>query len=192
MALFAAMGIIGLMSVILFPDIDSNAALPHLIKHSLPPILKGIAISGLIATIMSSADSLLHVAGVSVVEDLILPFRANMIEKTKLKYVRFLTIIMALLALIISFSFKDIFSIIVFAFSFWAPTILVPFIFMLYGQTFEKKELIFGVILGLTMVFGWSFFLKEITGLSGFIPGTLSNLLFFIFCIIKKEFIHER
>ena len=187
LALFLAMGIIGLIASILFPDIDSNTALPYLIKNTLPPVLLGIAISGLVATIMSSADSLLHVAGVSIIEDLILPFKKNISEKNKLIYVRSLTVVMGLLSLLIAFLIKDIFSIIIFAFSFWAPTILVPFIMILYGYIFSKRDLLQGVFIGISTVILWSFFLKEVTGLSGFIPGTISNLLFFTYCCWKRK-----
>ena len=186
-SVFITMGIIGLSSSILFSNIDPNIALPHLITEILPPFLKGIAMSGLLATLMSTADSALHVLGVSVVEDLILPFKKGLSEKQKVNLVRGITALMGFLSLIVALVFQDIFTIMVFAFSFWAPTILVPFIMLLYGHIFEKRELIYGVIWGLITVILWSLFLKEKTGLSGFIPGSLSNLAFFTFCIFKRK-----
>lgn len=186
-AVFITMGIIGIASSILFTEIDPNIALPHIITTILPPFLKGIAMSGLLATLMSTADSALHVLGVSVVEDLILPFKNNFSEKQKISLVRFITASMGFLSLLIAIIFQDIFSIMVFAFSFWAPTILVPFILILYGFIFEKKELITGVIWGLLTVIVWSLFFKERTGISGFIPGMLANVLFFSICIINKR-----
>ncbi len=186
LAVFMTMGFIGLCSCILFVDIDPNVALPHLITTLMPPFLKGIAMSGLLAILMSTADSALHVLGVSVVEDLILPFKKELTEKKKIILVRLITALMGLLSLIVALCFQDIFSIMVFAFSFWAPTILVPFILILYGYVFKKKELIVGIVWGLFTVIVWSLFLKEKTGLSGFIPGLFSNLLFFTFCILKR------
>jgi Na+/proline symporter len=181
------MGIIGLCSFIIFPAIDSNVALPYLIKQILPPVLKGIAMSGLLATLMSTADTALHVLSVSVCEDLILPFKKNLNESQKIKMVRLISVLMALFALSVALYFQDIFSIMIFAFSFWGPTILVPFIMILYGKIFKIKQLCIGVIIGLTTVFVWSFFFKEYTSLSGFIPGSLSNLLYFLLCNYKRK-----
>lgn len=185
--IFSSMGLIGLCSYILFPHIESNIALPHMIKETLPPILKGIAISGLLATLMSTADTALHVLGVSVCEDLILTFKANFTEKQKIALVRVITTLMGLLSLGVALYFQDIFSIMVFAFSFWGPTVLIPFIMILYGYVFEKRELLIGTILGLATVVIWTYTLKDYTNLSGFIPGSLCNFIFFLICILKRN-----
>eukprot|EP01035_Chromulina_nebulosa_P020850 gene20850-27026_t len=83
LGVFASMGTIGLCSFILFPNVEPNVALPYLITSIIPPFLQGIAMCGLIATLMSTADSDLHVLGVSVCEDLILPFKTNLSEQQK-------------------------------------------------------------------------------------------------------------
>ena len=147
--IFFSMGMIGLCCYILFPHIEPNIALPHMIKEVLPPVLKGVAMSGLLATLMSTADTALHVLSVSVCEDLILTFKNDFSEKKKLHLVRIITALMGLLSLSIALYFQDIFSIMVFAFSFWGPTVLIPFIMILYGHIFTKKELCVGSMIGL-------------------------------------------
>lgn len=187
MMLFSGLDVIGLCSYILFPHIEANIALPYMIKETLPPILKGIAMSGLIATLMSTADTDLHVLGVSVCEDLILSFKNTLTEKQKIRLARLITIFMGLFSLGVALYFKDIFSIMVFAFSFWGPTLLVPFLLAIYGYVFEKRELLIGIILGLTSVILWTLFFKDKTDLCGFIPGSLTNIAYFSICILKRK-----
>jgi len=74
----------------------------------------------------------------------------------------------------------------IFAFSFWGPTILVPFVFLLYKRVFTKKRLLQGIGLGAITVILWNILLKDLTGFDGFIPGMIMNSFFF-YVSIKKH-----
>ena len=185
--IFLCMGIVGLSSSIIAPHIDSNLALPHFINTTLPPIIKGIAISGLIATIMSTIDTTLHVAGVSFCEDIFLKFKNYSSEKKKLLVAKLSTVLIGFLGIFVAFYFKNIFKIMVFAFSFWGPTILVPFLLILYKKKIPLNIFIIGTIAGSLSVLIWNFALQDYTGLSGFIPSTFISFMFY-FYHIKKRF----
>lgn len=186
-ALFACMGIVGLFASSLFPNIESSIALPHIITNLLPTVLKELAIIGLLATIMSSADSLLHVAGVSFVEDIILTLKKSIKETDLINYARFSIIAMGIISVIISYSVKDLFSIIILAFSFWGPVILLPFVCLLYNIKFNNKELYLGIFISTLTIILWFFILQERTGLHGYIPGTFINIIYFFCCKFIKE-----
>jgi len=79
--------LIGLSISVLYPHIPSQTALPYAIKMLLPIGAKGLAISGILAVIMSTADSYLNTAGLLLVHDVIQPImqrRGHPIDRTPL------------------------------------------------------------------------------------------------------------
>lgn len=186
--IFLCMGMVGLASSVLFPNINSDLALPHFINKTIPPFLKGIAISGIIATIMSTIDTTLHVAGVSFCEDIILKIINYSNERKKVIIAKGATALIGFFGIFIAFYFKNIFNIMIFAFSFWGPTILVPFLLILYNKSFSLRIFIYGTLLGSSFVFFWNTVLQSTTGFSGFIPATIINILFYIYHLRKKNY----
>lgn len=54
--------LIGLAAVVSYPGISASEALPHVVHKLLPVGVKGLAVIGLLAVIMSTADSFLNSA----------------------------------------------------------------------------------------------------------------------------------
>ncbi|MFC1554924.1 sodium:solute symporter family protein, partial [candidate division KSB1 bacterium] len=52
-------GLIGAAGRVLFPEVDNNIILPHMVQTMLSPVLAGFLVSALLAAAMSSANSLL-------------------------------------------------------------------------------------------------------------------------------------
>ena len=91
--LFTIMGAIGLVAYLINPSIQPNLALPYLIDTLMPPILKGLCISALLAVLMSTIDSGLHVLGLSAVQDLILPLcKSPLSDQTQIRLARLVTL----------------------------------------------------------------------------------------------------
>lgn len=185
--LFTLMGGIGLLTCAYNPHIESNLALPYMIDTIFPPIIRGFSITALLAIFMSTIDSSLHVVSLSMAQDIILPLRKKQTPHLKQIHIaRLSTIFMGAISVCIALYFQNIFDIMIFSFSFWGPTILTPFVFMLYEKIFQKKELIIGIILGSVTVIFWNIFIKKNTGLDGFIPGVIINSLYFATRCTKK------
>ena len=72
---------IGFITAVNFPNVDANLALPTLIAEMLPPILKGITVVGILAVIMSTADSVLNSGAILLVNDIIKPFLNSCVKK---------------------------------------------------------------------------------------------------------------
>ena len=64
---------IGLAALVLSPNIAPDTAVAHTIHDLLPKGVKGMVMAALISVNMSSLDSLLHTAGLTVVHDVIKP-----------------------------------------------------------------------------------------------------------------------
>ena len=161
--LFLIMGILGLIAYVSEPNLDPNLALPYLIDTFLPPLLRGLVVVALLAVIMSTADSNLHVVGLSVVQDLILPFsKKERTERQLVNLCRVVTIGLAIGGVCVALIFKDIFDIMIFAFGFWGPTVLVPFVFLLFHKVFTRNNLLVGILSGQLIVIAWNIYFKGV------------------------------
>ena len=67
--------LLGLSACVLFPTMAASEVLPTLVQTLLPVGLKGLAVAGLFAVILSTADSQLHAASLAVAHDLAVPLR---------------------------------------------------------------------------------------------------------------------
>ncbi len=149
--------IIGLCAIILFPNINSKMIFPHIINNILTGgIIKGFAISGLLAVVMSSADSFLHSAGLLLSNDILKPI-VNLKKKhiNELLYVKISTIITASLAIYLAIlmnrgiNFRDINlmrSLIA------APILLFPVSIGILGIKSDKKSFVLSIISGLSFL----------------------------------------
>lgn len=81
---FFFVAVIGIVAFLKFPGIDPNNAFTTIIS-TIPMGLKGIAAAGLIATIMSSADSVMNLSSVLLVNDLVRPFWPDISQKKLIK-----------------------------------------------------------------------------------------------------------
>ena len=79
---YLILGLIGFIVLAIKPDLDANLALPYLINSILPVGIKGLAVAGLLAIVMSTADSELNIAGISAIHDVVNPLRNRLQIKT--------------------------------------------------------------------------------------------------------------
>ncbi len=85
---------IGLSAFALYPDIPSKEALPHIINKVLPVGVKGLAIAGILAVIMSTADSFLNASAISFTHDVVKPlYDRRKVAINELKLVKYMTLL---------------------------------------------------------------------------------------------------
>jgi len=121
-------GLIGLLALALNPEIDSNKALIYLIDTILPIGIKGLVIAGMLAVTMSTADSFINTAGISLVHDVIRPLKKEkMSDDKELFLTRLLTSFIGILSIFAAISFKSITDIVLFTLKFWAPIVFCSF-----------------------------------------------------------------
>lgn len=111
-----------------YPDIDSQQALPVVIRGLHNPVLSGIMIAALLSAVMSSADSALNSATAIFVKDL---FEhqlgwTSMGDRKLLKLARICTALLGLAATLIAILWQDIIGLLLFTYHTWAPAIIVP------------------------------------------------------------------
>jgi SSS family solute:Na+ symporter len=177
----------GLIAFILYPEIKPSLALPYLIDHIIPVGVQGVVIAGLLAAVMSTADSDLNITSITLVKDFFKPI-FNLSNQGKMLIIaRITNIIIGSLAIFIALRFNSVVDLVIFIAGFWGPIILVPLIFGLYDITIPKFALIFTCFSGGTSFLLWEYFMAATNNLKSVFVGTLmSFIVFMIFVIIKR------
>jgi len=177
----------GLIAFILYPEIKPSLALPYLIDHIIPVGVQGVVIAGLLAAVMSTADSDLNITSITLVKDFFKPI-FNLSNQGKMLIIaRITNIIIGSLAIFIALRFTSVVDLVIFIAGFWGPIILVPLIFGLYDITIPKFALIFTCFSGGTSFLLWEYFMAATNNLKSVFVGTLmSFIVFMIFVIIKR------
>lgn len=177
---FAVTGALGLVALALKPDLDANLAMPYVIRTCLPIGLRGIVVAGVISIVMSSADSFLNGAATGCVNDIILPLRRTPIKThTQLVIAKWINALAGLLAVVFAVKIRSVLDILIVAYNFWAPIIVVPLAAVLLGLSTSRGGFIAGAAGGVSSTLLWNAFFKESTGMDGLVVGVFVNLILF-------------
>ncbi len=124
---FTMIAIIGMAALVLYPSIDAKTAFPTLINELLPNGVKGLAIVGLLATVMSTVDSFLNLVSVSLVNDILRPlFPSKFTERNELAVARTTTVVIGTAGLISALYFNGVLENIFASMNLWLPFIFPP------------------------------------------------------------------
>jgi SSS family solute:Na+ symporter len=188
---FVLVGIIGLIALTLKPDLDPNLALPYVINTVMPLGLKGLAIAGMMAVVMSSADSFLNSAAISATHDVIKPLLAerHIILKngTELKLSRIITLLTGILGAIFAISTKSALDILLLAYNFWTPFILVPLVAGIWGIKISERGFWVSVLAGVVGTAAWLIGVGESVLNAAIIGIALNFVTFVTFYFIEKR-----
>lgn len=177
---FAVAGGIGLVALVMQPDLDSTLAMPHVVNAVLPPVLKGIVIAAVIAIVMSSADSFLNAASVAVANDIVPPLaRKPLSDKALLLLAQITTVVVGVLAIWFAVSIQSVLDILIYAYNFWAPIILVPLIAVLMGSRAGLPAFLCAAGAGLVANIVWNRWLGQPWEIDGMVVGVVANAVAF-------------
>lgn len=178
---FVISGAIGLIALSLNGDLNPNMSLPFVISTVLPAGLKGLAVAGIVACIMSSADSFLNAAAIAIVNDLIKPLRKAKLNGTQeLSLTRLLTLFIGVLAIVFALSMDSALDILLYSYNFWSPIILLPLCLGIIGVKASSRDFLVAAGSGVIAVIVWNIFWAEQTGFDGLVIGVFANLLGFM------------
>jgi len=182
---FAVTGGIGLVALTLQPGLDPNMALPYVIQQVLPLGLKGMVVAGIIAVVMSSADSFLNGAAVAFTNDVVGPLRRRPLsDRQALFLAKITTLLVGVLAIVFAIKIKSILDLLIYAYHFWAPVIVIPLAAAFFGIKARARVFLSGCIVGLTAVAFWNTLLNSPGGVDGLVIGVLANGA--VFSLVKR------
>ena len=136
--------------ITLIPGVENaDAALPLFIVKYYPPVLKGIAIAGIIAAVMSSFSSFLILATTHITYDIGQVVKEDLDEKTINKIMPVLTVVIGLFGLIIALFISSLLGYLSMVFSI-VGSALVPVLFaaLYFREKTSKTAAILSIIVG--------------------------------------------
>jgi SSS family solute:Na+ symporter len=187
---FLVTGGIGLVALQLNPAMAANLALPETVKMVAPVGLSGLIIAGVISIVMSSADSFLNASSVALVQDVWKPLsKREPTERQSLIVARWTNLLTGAIALVFAVSIPNVLDILIAAYDFWAPTILIPLAAALLGVRSRPAAFYAAVIAGTLGTLAWDRLLDRPWGFQGFVVGT--GLAFVAFVMARRGTRHE-
>nr|WP_016830846.1 sodium:solute symporter family protein [Rickettsia conorii] len=171
----------GLIAYKLYPNQPSNLVLPYLINQIIPTLIQGIVMSGLLAAVMSTADSDLNVTSIAIVKDIINPIFKVKNQQKLLLIARIINVIIGSFAIIVALKFSNVIDLVVFFTGFWGPVTLVPLITTLFGIRTSKTIMVLSSLGGAAIFLIWEYSLSlQYFNLRGVFIGTMVSLVIFI------------
>jgi SSS family solute:Na+ symporter len=170
----------GLLAYIIYPDIKPSLALPYLIDHIIPVGLQGVVVVGLLAAVMSTADSDLNVTSITLVKDFFKPIFNLSNEQRMLTIARIANVLIGSLSIFIALCFNSVVDLVIFVAGFWGPVILPPLVLALYGITISRVGMAFSSIAGGCSFLLWEYFMASPMELKSVFIGTLVNFVVFM------------
>ncbi len=134
LALLLIMMSLSLSAVVLYPSINGKEIIPHIINTLLPIGIKGIAISGMIAVIMSTIDSNLNTSGIILTHNIIGK------KNNELLYMRINTAIIGIISLLFALNDYNIIDVLVFVQVILSIGIGIPLAAALLGFKVKKRD----------------------------------------------------
>lgn len=174
---------IGLTAQALGIEQKAASIMPDLILRILPIGFRGILMAAMTSIILSAADGFLNGAAVSLVCDTILPAHPHMTDRAQLRALRLTNLATGVAAMLLAFLVPNVFSILLIAYSFWSPAILVPLSAALLGIRTESKTFFSSVSMGVVTCLVWNHLFNKPFGIDGCAVGALANLAVFVLCI---------
>jgi solute:Na+ symporter, SSS family len=172
--------IIGLAASQLLPGMNPDFALFELMKQKLPIGILGLGIAGVLATAMSTIDSMILVGSATILKDIHKTFiNPKLSDSQMLKWVRIYTVGFGLLGLIVAFLIPNIIQLNIIG----ASTLMVFSPAIIGGFIWKKataKGSFWSILIGVIVTFA----LLPIIPKTSFLAGTLLSLILYI--IISK------
>jgi len=177
---FTITGLLGLVALAMDSTVPSGYALPYVIQEALPIGIRGLALAGIIAIVMSSADSFLIAVSAAFTQDIVKPLRKKEIsEPNQLKLARIVIVVVGLLGTIFALNIDNVLDVLTFSYSFWAPMLLVPIAAGIMGAKATKQQFFASAIAGAVALSIWDYILHQPFGIDGIHLGILANLIVF-------------
>ncbi|NDB85598.1 MAG: hypothetical protein EB127_23275 [Alphaproteobacteria bacterium] len=159
------------------PNLAPNEVLKHLIFNNSYAGLKGLTLAGIMAMVMSTADSHINSTAVLLVHDFCKPLGFNII-KNELSFSRIASLFIGVFSIILCLSSSSLLHLVIITYSFYMPIVTVPFIMSLLGFRSSGKSVLCGMGAGFVTIVLWEIFLKKTAGIDGLVPAMAANLIF--------------
>ena len=160
-----------------------NLALNDVFKHILFGYsftgLKGLTLIGVMAMVMSTADSYINSTSILVVHDFLKPLGVSMRKNNELILSRIASLVIGIASIILATKSGNLLQLLIAANLLYMPIVTVPFIMATLGFRTSSRAVLIGMGAGFIAVLAWELLLR--TGeIDAIIPGMTINLVFLV------------
>ncbi|MGC0371857.1 MAG: hypothetical protein DGJ47_000558, partial [Rickettsiaceae bacterium] len=169
---------IGILLLSTKQNLHSGELIAYTINQYSYPGLIGFTIVGIIAMVMSTADSYINSSAVLITHDICKSLNVDVVNKNEIKFARLFAIIVGCIAVIPAIFFKGLLDLIILTFSFYMPIVTPPFILSILGFRSSEKSVLAGMFAALLTVLFITISYKSVNSI---VPGVFMNILV-LFC----------
>lgn len=137
---------------------DQEFVMPRVIMEIFPPAIAGLLITGVIAAIISSADSLLIVSATELSENIVKPmFKRPLSAKSRLRISRIITLLLAVIALAMAYVSPSrlIFTMVSYVWAGIGGTFSVVILLSLFWKRYHGKAVVITILTGMLFTIIW-------------------------------------
>jgi len=184
--------LLGLIGRIEYPGAENPAqVLPAMVTESLSPLFAGVVLAAIMAAIMSTAASLLTASASHVINDIYVGAinkgdASKVSEKSMLAYSRLTTVVVGILAVILSTLVPKILELMLYSYTLYTSGVFIPVV----GGYVWKKATKQGALAA--MIFGFSIAILSFAGITFFgIPTDIFSAMVSIFVFVSVSLLTQ-
>ena len=186
----------GLYARALLNDIDAPLSYPLLSHQILPPLLSGLFLTGLLATIMSTVDSMFLLSAITIGHDF--TGKLKRIKISRVNLIRIGLFISALISILLAILFPSVIQLWYIIGTLFIPPMLIP-VLGTYYPFFRLSKTMAGWNLGLSFLISFFFLLQSIRispsiiqlnywlNIQPMYPGLITSLIIFMLFRWQKQ-----
>ncbi len=139
----------GFIAKVKAPDMNPNMAFFYLVGNYLPMGITGLLITGILAAIMSTADSWLNTTSVLCAHDIAKTLFPKLTDKQELFIARISVLLIAIASVSLALTGTSLMALSWLASNFWMPVILIPLVAGFLGFQSNYKSFLASNVLGI-------------------------------------------
>jgi SSS family solute:Na+ symporter len=136
--------------------LDPEMGIPILLRTILPPGILGLMMAAYFSAVLSTADSCLMAASGNLTTDIFGKWMKFKNEKIQMRYSQLFTLILGILALVISLQMTNVLELMLYSYAFMVSGLFVPIIFGLFTKNRNPQAAIASMVSGgmVTLILG--------------------------------------
>ncbi len=171
-------GFIGLVLLSVNPDIKAGNLVMYIIDSYSYPGFKGLVVIGIVAMIMSTADSCINTASVIFVNDLCKPYKVLQSDDVaELRAVRTFAVLVGTIALLIALSKQNLLAILLLRAGFYVPIVGIPLLITVLGFRSSTRVILSGIISGVMVTVIWNKYFEPFFPIGNIVPAAIVNFM---------------
>ncbi len=166
---------IGILLLSSNQNLGTNQLISYTIQKYSYPGLIGLTLVGIIAMVMSTADSYINSSSVLISNDIFSQLNLKFVKGNEILIARVAAVIIGIVAIAPAIFFQGLLDLIIFTFSFYMPIVTPAFILGVLGFRSSGKSVIIGMCAGFITVLVISLSFESVNSIA---PGVFANIFF--------------